>query len=108
MAPRIPRSRYPGFNQFVLDWVTGDKRATKFLPRVAAGALARPASGGARRHTDLVEPIAAFNQRFGSFVKPQLESWARGETITIIGGQQVGFAGGPLYTLAKIASMLKM
>ncbi|HEU5161908.1 MAG TPA: bacillithiol biosynthesis BshC, partial [Thermoanaerobaculia bacterium] len=27
---------------------------------------------------------------------------------TIVAGQQVGFAGGPLYTLAKIASLLKM
>ena len=27
---------------------------------------------------------------------------------TIVAGQQVGFAGGPLYTLAKIASLLKL
>src|SRR4051812_18086327 len=103
MTLRVPLSRYPGFNKFVLEWVTGEKRATQFLPRSEG----TPRRAQARRHIDLVEGIAAFNQRFGSFVKPQLEAWANGETVTIIGGQQVGFAGGPLYTLAKIATMLK-
>jgi uncharacterized protein YllA (UPF0747 family) len=37
-----------------------------------------------------------------------LRRWAAGETVTLITGQQVGFAGGPLYTLAKLASLVKM
>ena len=110
MTLRVPLSRYPGFNKFVLDWLGGEKRATEFLPRdqwsdVRARATTAAESGG---RATLVASLAASNQRWGLFVKPQLERWARGETVTIVGGQQVGFAGGPLYTLAKIATMLKM
>jgi uncharacterized protein YllA (UPF0747 family) len=40
-------------------------------------------------------------------VRDDVERWAAGG-VTLIAGQQVGFAGGPLYTLAKIASLVKM
>ncbi len=102
MTLRVPLSRYPGFNKFVLDWLGGEDRATRFLPRGAA------APGRSPLRQSLVEPLAALNRRFGLFVKPELERWAAGETVTIVAGQQVGFAGGPLYTLAKIATLLKM
>jgi bacillithiol synthase len=113
MTLRVPLSRYPGFNKFVLDWLAGDKRATQFLPRGGRAILPVPGKDGQAglpvlHRTELVQPLAEFNQRFGLFVKPQLEQWASGNTVTIIGGQQVGFAGGPLYTLAKIATLLKM
>ena len=104
MTLRVPLSRYPGFNKFVLDWLGGEKRATQFLARH------RASEPRAEAHTEagLVDALARSNQRWGLFVKPQLERWAAGDTVTIVGGQQVGFAGGPLYTLAKIASMMKM
>ncbi len=107
MTLRVPLSRYPGFNKFVLDWLEGEERATRFLPR-GGHAAPRVGTGGAPVRQSLVEPLAEFNRRFGLFVKPELERWAAGETVTIIAGQQVGFAGGPLYTLAKIATLLKM
>lgn len=105
MTLRVPLSRYPGFNKFVLDWLAGEKQATQFLPRAGANFGRRTE---VRRHAELVDAIASFNARFGLAVKPQLERWAKGETVTIVAGQQVGFAGGPLYTLAKIASSLEM
>ena len=37
-----------------------------------------------------------------------LRAGRAGETVTLVAGQQVGFAGGPLYTLAKIATLVKM
>ena len=104
MTLRVPLSRYPGFNRFVLDWLRGDQRATKFLPR--GGQAPPPVQTDTR--AALVKPLSDFNRRFGVFVQPQLERWARGETATIVGGQQVGFAGGPLYTLAKIATLIKL
>ena len=106
MTLRVPLSRYPGFNKFVLDWLGGERRATQFLPRVAPPTSA--ARTPAVHRAALIEPLADSNRRWGLFVKPQLERWAAGVTATIVGGQQVGFAGGPLYTLAKIATMLKM
>ncbi|HKO56803.1 MAG TPA: bacillithiol biosynthesis BshC, partial [Thermoanaerobaculia bacterium] len=56
----------------------------------------------------LVEALIESNRRWGSFVGPEVRRWAAGETVTLVAGQQVGFAGGPLYTLAKIATLIKM
>lgn len=99
---RAPLACYPGFNRFVLAWLDG--RANEFLPR----------DPGAPRRTDrriapeLAEALIASNQRWGFFVRDEVERWARGETYTIVAGQQVGFAGGPLYTIAKIATLIRM
>ena len=99
-CPRLPLSDYPGFNRFVLDWLGGDER---FLPRRRP-----PAAHPTRPTPALVDAIIESNRRWGSFVGPEVRRWAAGDTITLIAGQQVGFAGGPLYTLAKIATLLKM
>jgi uncharacterized protein YllA (UPF0747 family) len=102
---RAPLTEYPGMNPFVLDWLAGDER---FLPRSAG---LRPADAGGvpcRRPLDLATALDASNRRWGIFAKDAITQWADGGTRTIIAGQQVGFAGGPLYTLAKIASIVKM
>src|SRR5690348_8866774 len=97
---RVPLERYPGMNQFVLDWLAGDER---FLPRgVQPPAAVRSVDG------DLLNALIASNRRWGIDAAADLRAWAAGKTQTIIGGQQVGFAGGPLYTLSKIATLLKM
>ena len=98
---RIPLAHYPGMNKFVLDWLGGDER---FLARANAGrAPARPAAP----KPALGQALKESNQQWGLFVGDQLERWAGGETLTIIAGQQVGFAGGPLYTLAKLATLVR-
>ena len=97
---RIPLAQYPGMNRFVLDWLGGDER---FLRR------ATPASSRRARHVSpaLAAALKQSNRRWGLFVGDQLERWAAGETLTIIAGQQVGFAGGPMYTLAKLATLVR-
>lgn len=100
---KFPLSRYPGMNRFVLDWLGGDER---FLPRKTASPRAGAHPSASRG--ELVSALDASNRRWGIFAKEDLQSWARGETLTVIAGQQVGFAGGPLYTLAKIASLVRM
>jgi len=94
---------YPGMNPFVLDWLSG--RTHSLLPR-HAGEKVPQADEGARR--DLATALIESNQRWGLFVRDEVERWARGEAPALIAGQQVGFAGGPLYTLAKIATLLKL
>jgi uncharacterized protein YllA (UPF0747 family) len=104
---RVPLPRYPGMNSFVLDWLSGAERATQFLLRQAwrdAPALPRPRNVPA----DLITALVESNRRWGSFVREDVERWARGEGVAIVAGQQVGFAGGPLYTLAKLASVMRM
>src|SRR5688500_8041004 len=101
---RVPLEHYPGLNPFVRDWLRHDPKATVLLPRGAqlSGGRSRAGTAG------LVAALDASNRRWGLFVKDQLQRWAAGETVTLVAGQQVGFAGGPLYTIAKIASLVKM
>jgi uncharacterized protein YllA (UPF0747 family) len=107
MTLRVPLDCYPGINRFVLDWLRGDPTATRFLPR-AAPTTTRPPGVASLHRKSIVPALAESNRRWGVFVDQQLEQWASGQTVTIVGGQQVGFAGGPLYTLAKIATLVKM
>jgi bacillithiol synthase len=100
---KAPLSQYPGMNPFVLDWLGGDER---FLPRNTAPQPVDEATIAGRRA--LASALDQSNRRWGIFAKDAIARWADGGTRTIIAGQQVGFAGGPLYTLAKIASIVKM
>lgn len=104
---RIPLADYPGMNRLVRDWLAANPRATAFLRRESGGLQKKHA---ARPPVDpsLITALDASNRRWGLFVSRQLEQWAAGNTITLVAGQQVGFAGGPLYTLAKIASLVRM
>ncbi|HEX7191551.1 MAG TPA: bacillithiol biosynthesis BshC [Thermoanaerobaculia bacterium] len=109
---RFPLTAYPGMNPFVLDWMAGEPRATAFLPRSqwGGGGLAGAAVAGPPppHRAELVDALDRSNRHWGNFVADDLRKWAAGETVTLIAGQQVGFAGGPFYTLAKIATLVKM
>ncbi len=113
-------------NKLVLDWMGGDER---FLPRDPHPAL-RCAQGHplpqAGEGSDaslsrvsgrgwpegpgegLATALADTNRRWGLAVGDEIRRWAAGGTFTVIAGQQVGFAGGPLYTLVKLASLMKI
>ena len=99
---RLPLDRYPGMNPFVLDWMNGDER---FLGRNGTKDSGRTA---APPPAELVEGLIASNRKWGLDVREDVRRWAAGGTVTIVAGQQVGFAGGPLYTLAKLATLLRM
>lgn len=97
----FPLTAYPGFNRFVLDWLGGD---TRFLPR--AQPPAREPQPADRKL--LADALIESNKRWGAFVKDDVQRWASGESLALVAGQQVGFAGGPLYTIVKLAALLKM
>ncbi len=97
---RVPLERYPGMNRFVLDWLAGDER---FLPRHAPVQDSHP-----RPSAGLADALIESNRRWGHDVEAEVRRWAVGGTFTVTSGQQVGFAGGPLYTLVKLASLLKL
>jgi uncharacterized protein YllA (UPF0747 family) len=100
-CPRVSLAHYPGMSRFVLDWLGGDER---FLPRRTS----TPSPSSPNASPELVTALIESNKRWGLFVREDVERWANGESIALIAGQQVGFGGGPLYTLAKIASLLKL
>jgi uncharacterized protein YllA (UPF0747 family) len=97
---RIPLATY-GLNRFTLDWISNNPNATQFLnvDRTLSPTV---------RDADVAEALITSNQQWGRDVADEVHRWARGETFTVIAGQQVGFAGGPMYTLAKLAGMLKL
>ena len=61
-----------------------------------------------RRTPELADALIESNQRWGAFVADDVRRWQHGESVAVIAGQQTGFPGGPLYTLVKIATLLKM
>ena len=93
-------------NPFVLDWLAGQTKATEFLPRTPHPTSGHPPP--ARRGEGLLSALTASNRSWDHDVAEEIRRWAEGGTFTIITGQQVGFAGGPLYTLVKLASLLKV
>lgn len=96
---RFPLEHYPGMNRFVLDWLGGD---TRFLAR-------GPRDLQPRKHDEtLANALATSNRNWNNGVDDELRRWAAGEKATLVAGQQVGFAGGPLYTIVKLATLLKM
>jgi len=102
---RVPLQKYPGMNRFVLDWLASDPKATRFLPRNPA---TQQPSNPATRSAAVATALISSNKHWGIFARGPLEQWQRGETVTLVAGQQAGFAGGPLYTLAKLATLIKM
>ena len=107
---KFPIERYPGMNRFVLDWMRGDERFLRRRDPHPAFSHPLPQAGeGARRAGEgLATALSDSNRRWGLAAGDEIRRWAAGGTYTVIAGQQVGFAGGPLYTLAKIASLLKI
>ena len=103
---RIPLAVYPGLNRFTLDWITGNPNATQFLERRRPGGWT--VVGPAATRGAIADALIESNRRWGRDVDDEVLRWSRGETFTVIAGQQVGFAGGPIYTLAKLAGMLKL
>lgn len=94
--------RYPGINPLALDLVRARPQATQFFDRGAQTPL--PAPG----RQALAAALGDSNESWGNDVRGLIDAWAAGRGRAVIAGQQVGFGGGPLYTLVKLASLLNM
>jgi uncharacterized protein YllA (UPF0747 family) len=101
---RLPLAQYPGMNRFVLDWMAGEERATRLLPRREAS----PRASGRGVDAALADALVASNRAWGLDVSAAVSRWRSGEALALVAGQQVGFAGGPLYTLTKIATLIRL
>lgn len=98
----LPLGNYPGMNPLALDLVRGSSRATHFFE----DHFQLTPSPGDRRA--LADALIDSNLGWGGDVRDDVEAWARGEAGAVVAGQQVGFGGGPLYTLVKIASLMRL
>lgn len=95
----LPLEDYPGFNPLALDLVRGESKARTFFDS-ADGDFRRPSP-------DLAAALVRYNHGIGNDAATLVSRWRAG-AVTIVAGQQAGFAGGPLYTLTKIASLLDL
>ena len=100
----LPLSLYPGMNPFVLDLLAGKAKATDLCNRESSPAAAGPPPDRAA----LAEALIQSNAQWENEVSAQVTAWQNGEAVAVIGGQQTGFAGGPLLTLTKAASLISV
>ncbi|HUF19016.1 MAG TPA: bacillithiol biosynthesis cysteine-adding enzyme BshC [Thermoanaerobaculia bacterium] len=104
-ALRLPLESYPGLNRFALDLVKGAGRAAGFLNRRPVESM-QPS--GVSKPEALASALAESNRRWGNEAGSELNAWKDGRTVSLVAGQQVCFAGGPLLILVKLASLLKI
>jgi len=83
---KFPLACYPGMNKLALDSPPVGTRSP----------------GPGTRASGIEDALVASNARWG--IRPAIHP----DALTIVAGQQVGFAGGPLYTLAKLASLVRL
>lgn len=96
---------YPSLNPFAVDLVLGGGKAAEYLRPLD---LDRVRPDPELPDAALVEALRVSNRAWGNDVEDVLSAWASGGTAVVIAGQQVGFAGGPLLVLSKIATQLKV
>jgi bacillithiol synthase len=99
----LPLDLYPAMNPLALDLVRGESGISSLFRTTAPAATSEPS-----RRQDLVPALRKSNAAWGNDVGGELEAWGSGVARAIVAGQQVGFGGGPLYTLAKIASLIHL
>ncbi len=109
IEPIDPRSLYPD-QPFFLDYVGGKPAAVDRFQhrpmRFREAAAARRGFAPPRRA--VADRLRDYNERLGApdAVLRNIDALARDDTLCIVGGQQVGFLGGPLYTAYKIHAVL--
>ncbi len=105
-----PRLLHPE-NRFFLDYIERKQSALEFFEHppdaLAEAAEARLAVSFPRE--ELADRLRAYNERLGSAaaVRANIDALATPDSLCVIGGQQVGFLGGPLFTVYKALSVLR-
>lgn len=111
MIERIdPRLLHPD-NRFFLDYVSGEESALRCFEHAPA-ALAQ--ADDARRsialpREELTAHLRAYNERLDAspVALANIDALATPGSLCVIGGQQAGFLGGPLFAVYKILSVLR-
>lgn len=111
MIERIdPRLLHPE-HRFFLDYVSGEESALRFFEHAPA---ASGQAADARRSVDfpreeLGSRLHAYNERLDASpaALANVDALTEPDTLCVIGGQQAGFLGGPLFTIYKILSVVR-
>lgn len=111
MIERIDPRLLHSENRFFLDYVNGEESSLRFFER---GPTAVEEAADARRSHDfpreeLASRLRAYNGRLAASpaALTNIDRLSEAGTLCVIGGQQAGFLGGPLFTVYKILSVLR-
>ena len=111
MIERIDPRLLHSDNRFFLDYVCGEESALRCFEHAPA-ALAQAAD--ARRSIDLPREelaahLRAYNERLDAspVALANIDALAKPGSLCVIGGQQAGFLGGPLFAVYKILTVLR-
>jgi bacillithiol biosynthesis cysteine-adding enzyme BshC len=110
----IPEAQLPASagNRLYLDYIAGNESARRFYthgPLDFSAALTER-RGLPYRRAELARILEGYNAELGA--APEALAGARAladdDTFCVIGGQQVGLLGGPVYTAYKIAAVIRL
>ncbi len=115
MVHAIPLGSIPATSRLFSDYCAANDRIRGLIPRHfrdpgALAAQARLLDGRPYDRRSLCGVLKEQNERFGA-AAPALASLSRLEdpsAVVVIGGQQAGLFGGPLYTMHKALTILAM
>ena len=107
-----PRLLYPQ-SSFFLDFIEGKKSATEFFQHSIASihrlTEERRTIPSRQTRSVMCDALLEYNRELdaSSEVIGNIEHLRNPKTLCVIGGQQVGFLGGPLFVIYKIASIIR-
>lgn len=99
-------------NRLFLDYINGDERALEFYAHAptayAEGLLARRQYPYPREAA--ADLLTAYNQDLGASYETmaQIEALRQPDSFVVVGGQQAGLLGGPVYVAYKILSTIRL
>ncbi len=116
VARRLPFGDLGGFPDLFRRYAKGDPAALRFFARdwTDAGSRASAAADAAalgRDRETLADVLAEQNQAWGSLdaaVRAHIEALRDPDSAAVVTGQQLGLFGGPLYTVYKAATAVRL
>ncbi len=110
----IPEADLPlmSGNRLYLDYIAGESRALQFYthgPTDFAAALAA-CRGFSYPRVEVAELLRHYNRTLGAgpAALENIAALGEADTFCVIGGQQAGFLGGPIYTAYKIIAIIRL
>ena len=115
MVQSIPVGELPSASSLFVDLWAGARGYRGLVPRYfrepgAFAAQAKLLAAGRYRRDELVTILRAQNEKLGAgrAAMEGLGRLARPDAVVVIGGQQAGLFGGPLYTVHKALTILEL
>ncbi|MEM1042129.1 MAG: bacillithiol biosynthesis cysteine-adding enzyme BshC [Bacteroidota bacterium] len=115
-ARRLAFDRLGGFPDLFRRYAAGDPEALRFFARdfrdgAARAEAAREAAALGRDRDTLADVLAEQNEAWGNLddaVRANLDALRDPASATVVTGQQLGLFGGPLYTVYKAATAVRL